>query len=65
MDRTERFYKISELLRASKVVSFAILLTMQLLLSVLESDGLLKRSVAVMTKKLMYGGFRLSTWCRC
>src|SRR3990167_1136932 len=26
MDRTERFYKISELLRASKVVSFATLL---------------------------------------
>jgi hypothetical protein len=65
MDRTERFYKISEMLRASKVVSFVTLLTMPQLLLVLEAGGLLKLSVAFMTKKLMHGGFRSSTWCRC
>lgn len=52
MDRTERFYKISELLRASKVVSFATLLTMQQLLSGLDAGGILTTHIAPLMERL-------------
>lgn len=47
MDRTERFYKINELLRTHKVVSFATLLA-----KVEASRSTLKRDLAYLCERL-------------